>query len=78
MTVTSRMDDMKRVGLYRMMKRIHEGGGGYPLAEALDDMVADYYLDRLGFFRANPLMSVKTGSGAFLLRTVTRVLMRGR
>jgi hypothetical protein len=75
-SVTAMMDDMKRVGLYRMLKRISDGGGGYPLIEALDDMVADYYLDRLGFFHANPLMSIKTGSGAAILRAVTRLVSR--
>lgn len=73
-SVTSMMDDMKRVGLYRMLKRISDGGVGYPLVEALDDMVADYYLDRLGFFHANPLMSIKTSSGAWLLKAATRIV----
>ena len=71
-SVTSWMDGMKRVGLYRLLKQ----GEGYPLVEALDDMVADYYLDRLGFYHANFLMSVRSGLGAYLLSAATRILGR--
>jgi hypothetical protein len=73
-SITARMDNMKNVGLYRLLQAIHEGKGGYPLEEALDDMVIDYYLDRLGFFRAGPLMSIKSGLGRALLKTFTKIV----
>jgi hypothetical protein len=75
-SITSRMDDMKRVAFYRLLKNIHGGEGAYPLDEALDDMVIDYYLDKVGFYFANPLMSIKSGKGRSLLRAVTRVLSK--
>jgi hypothetical protein len=74
--VTSLMEGMKRVGFFRMMKRIHRGDGGYPLQEALDDMAVDYYLEKIGFYFANPLMSVKSRIGSRLLKTATRLLAR--
>ncbi len=73
-SVTSMMDEMKRVGLFRMLVRIHDGKGGYPLEEALDDMVIDYYLDRLGFYSSNPLMSVKSVMGRMLLKGLTGII----
>jgi len=75
-SVTSIMEPMKRVGFSRLMKSIHAGKGAYPLEEALDDMVIDYYLDKIGFFFANPLMSVKSGIGSRLLKTATRMIAR--
>ncbi|MHC4942551.1 MAG: hypothetical protein ACYTG7_05965 [Planctomycetota bacterium] len=73
-TITARMDDLKRVGLYRLLKSIHQGEGGYPLEEALDDMVIDYYLDRIGLFITGPFMSVKTGMGKSLLRSFMKIV----
>jgi hypothetical protein len=37
-------------------------------------MVIDYYLDRLGFYSANPLMNIRSGPGRLLLRSITRLL----
>lgn len=76
--VTSVMDPMKRVGFYRMLKGMAEGDGGYPAREALDDMVIDYYLDKVRFFRGNPVMSVKSKIGHNLLKTASRVMCRIR
>jgi hypothetical protein len=72
--VTSLMDNMKRVGFFRLLKRIYAGGGGYPLEEALDDMVVDYYLDKLGFYVSSFLMSIKSGLGSFLLKSFTKAI----
>lgn len=72
-TITTRMEGLKRVGTYRLFKAVLSDAGGYPYAEALDDMVIDYYLDKIGFFRANPLMSVKSALGAGLLHSFTRL-----
>jgi len=75
-TIASRMEGSKRVGLYRLFKQILDGAGGYPYLEALDDMVIDYYLDRLGFYRSNPLMSIKSPIGSRLLHSITRLAGR--
>lgn len=75
---TSIMDPMKRVGFYRMLKGMAEGDGGYSAREALDDMVIDYYLDKVRFFRGNPVMSVKSKIGHLLLKTVSRIMCRIR
>jgi len=73
-SVTSRMDDCKRVGLQRMLRTIHEGGDGYALEEALDDMLADYFLEKLGRATPRALFSLKTGSGRALLGGAARLL----
>ncbi|MBU0754927.1 MAG: hypothetical protein KJ645_07285 [Planctomycetes bacterium] len=75
-SIFARMDGMKRVGLFRLFESIHKGEGAYPLVEAMDDMVIDYYLDKVGFYRANPFMSIKSSLGFSLLRILTR--MAGR
>ncbi len=71
--ITARMEDLKRVGLYRLLGGIHGGKGAYSLREALDDMVIDYFLDKIGFFPAPALFGVKSPLGALLLKTVTKL-----
>lgn len=74
--VTARMEDMKRVGFLRLLEGIHAGRGGYPVREALDDMVVDYYLEKLGTYVASPLTSAKSALGRWLLGAVTRAAGR--
>ena len=57
--LTARMQDMKRVGLLRLFRRVHEGRGAYPLTSGLDDMLVDYHLEKLGRYVANPLTSAR-------------------
>jgi len=76
LSITSRMEDMKKVGFFRMLKKIHDGEGGYPVVEAIDDMIIDYYLDRIGFYINSPLMSIKSSVGRLLLRSFTRLVSK--
>jgi len=74
-TVTSLMAGMKRVGFYRMLKRLYSSGDGYAMLEALDDMVIDYYLDKAGFF-LHPFMGIRSFPGLFLLNSVSGLFNR--
>jgi hypothetical protein len=76
-TLSARMEDCKRVGLHRMFRDVSEGRGGYPLHEGLDDMAIAWWLERLGRFRGNALMSVKAPLGGALLGGVTRAFGGG-
>ena len=69
--VTARMDDMKRVGFLRLLRAIKDGRGGYPVEEAIDDMVVDYHLEKVGRFLDNPFTSPRYGLGRLLLSTLT-------
>ncbi len=71
--VTALMDPLKRVGFLRLLKRIADGQGAYPLDAAIDDMVVDYHLEKLGMYVSNPLTSARTGLSRFLLRSLSRV-----
>lgn len=71
-SVTSRMDAMKRVGLLRLFEGIFAGRGAYPLDEALDDMVVDYHLEKLGWYYANPFTSSRSPLARFMLKSLTR------
>ncbi|MCZ6596248.1 MAG: hypothetical protein O7B99_01265 [Planctomycetota bacterium] len=73
-TVIARMDALKRVGFLRLLRSIHAGRGAYPLAEALDDMVVDYHLEKLGLYVANPFTSSRSVLARFLLKTLTRAV----
>jgi choline dehydrogenase-like flavoprotein len=73
-SVTARMEDCKRVGLHRMLLAIHEGGGGYPLDDALDDMLADYFLEKLGRAMPRALLSLRAAPGRALLGSAARLL----
>jgi hypothetical protein len=71
-SVIARQESMKRVGLLRVLRDVRDGGMGYPLQEALEDMVVDYWLQRLGRYRATPL----TDPGAPLARGLFSLLSR--
>lgn len=71
-SVTARMDAMKRVGFLRLLRAIDAGRGAYPVDAALEDMVVDYHLERLGYYRANPITSPRSKLGRWFLTTVTR------
>ncbi|MEZ6016066.1 MAG: hypothetical protein R3F49_13180 [Planctomycetota bacterium] len=58
-SLTARMQDMKRIGLLSLLRRVYAGGGAYPLIAGLDDMLIDYQLEKLGRYRANPLTSAR-------------------
>lgn len=70
--LTARMEDLKKVGLLRLLRAIAAGGGGYPLADALDDMVVDWQLERFGRYLATPL----TRAGALPARLLFQALTR--
>jgi hypothetical protein len=67
------MDDLKRVGFLRLLAAIRDGRGGYPVADAIDDMVVDYHLEKLGRYRDNPLTSPRYALGRLALSTLTRL-----
>lgn len=56
-SITARMQDMKRIGLLALFRRLHAGLGAYPLQQGLDDMLVDYHLEKLGAYVSNPLTS---------------------
>jgi hypothetical protein len=71
--VTARMDSLKRVGFYRLLRRIDAGDGAYPLDAALEDTVVDYWLERLGMWRDTPVTSPRSTLGRALLRGFSRI-----
>ncbi|MFT5286288.1 MAG: hypothetical protein ACI8TQ_002456 [Planctomycetota bacterium] len=74
--VTARQDDLKRVGFLRLLRAIRDGRGGYPVEEAIDDMVVDYHLEKVGRYFDNPFTSPRYGLGRWLLSTLTRATGR--
>jgi len=75
-TVTSCMEAMKRVGFLRLLRALHAGRGAYPVADALDDMVVDYHLEKLGRYAANPFSSARSPLARGLLAAATRAFGR--
>ena len=72
--VTARMEAMKRVGLLRLLRDVADGRGGYPLEQALEDMVVDYWLERAGRYSATALSSPRSGLARGLYSLLTRPL----
>ncbi len=70
--LTGRMEAWKRVGFLRLLRSVARGAGGYPLADALEDMVVDYHLEKLGRYRATPLTDPRRPLAQGLLRLLTR------
>ncbi|MDP6386096.1 MAG: hypothetical protein QGI93_07870, partial [Planctomycetota bacterium] len=71
-SVIARHEAMKRVGLLGVLRNVRDGGMGYPLTAAVEDTVVDYWLERLGRYRATPV----TDPGAPLARCLLSVLSR--
>lgn len=71
-SVTARMESMKRVGFLRLLRAIDAGRGAYPVDAGLDDMVVDYWLEKLGFWLATPVTSPRAALGRWLLATASR------
>ncbi len=75
-SVTSRMDDLKRAGLARLFEAVEQGAGGYPLDDALDDMLVDAALERLGRYRALAPLSIKSPLGRRWLTRAASLLSK--
>ncbi len=75
-SVTARMEDWKRVGFLRLLRRLHAGEPGYSVLDGLDDALVDMHLERLGRYRRNPITSVKVASGRRCLSMLSRLLAR--
>ncbi len=73
MGVIPHQEAMKRVGFLRLLEGIADGRGAYPLADALDDMVVDYHLEKLGRYLANPFTSPRSPLARGLLSVLTRL-----
>ncbi len=74
--VTAWIEGMKRVGLVRLLERIRDGRGGYPLAEGVDDTVVDYHLEKFGRYVSNPFTHPRGAPARVLLKALTRVAGR--
>jgi hypothetical protein len=72
-SLTARMESMKRVGFMRLLASIDEGRGAYPIQSGIDDMVVDYYLEKLGLWRATALTSPRSSLGRGLLNAISRL-----
>ena len=70
--LTARMDALKRVGFLRLLRGIARGDGGYPVDAALEDTVVDYYLEKVGRYRATALTDPRAPLARALLRLVSR------
>lgn len=73
-SVTRRMNAMKRVGFLRILRAIASGAGGYPVADAIDDMVIDYHLEKLGLYFANPFTSPRSPLARGLLSLGSKLM----
>ncbi|MDP6956303.1 MAG: hypothetical protein QF599_10025 [Planctomycetota bacterium] len=71
-TLTAGQEAMKRIGLLRLLRDVHAGRGGYPLAAAVDDMVIDYHLEKLGRYIATPITDPRSPLARAALRAISR------
>ncbi len=65
-SATALMEAAKPVGFLRLLRALHNGEPGYPLAEGIDDMMIDYHLEKFGHYAANPLTSSRAPLGRWL------------
>ena len=70
-SIIARQGMLKRVGLLRLLRDLHAGRGAYPLSDGVDDMVCDYYLEKLGYWWDTPLTSPRSGPARLLYRSLS-------
>lgn len=58
-SVVARMESMKRVAFRRLAAEVAAGRGGYPIAEGLEDMAVDWFLERFGSWSADGVRDVR-------------------
>lgn len=75
-SATARMAAMKRVGFLRLLRRIAAGRGAYPLEQALEDMVVDYALEKVGIWVSTPFTNIRSAPARFLYGAMSRLARR--
>ncbi|MCC7171239.1 MAG: hypothetical protein IT459_12375, partial [Planctomycetes bacterium] len=70
--VTGNMEDWKRVGFLRLLRRIHAGSGAYPIEQGLDDSFLDFRLDKFGSARAGDWHDWRSKLGRSLWSVLSR------
>jgi len=75
-TVTTRMEDLKRVGLRRLLGNVADGRGAYDLWHGLDDMLVEWALDKAGRYKATRFTSMLHPRARALLGSALRLLGR--
>lgn len=58
-SVVARMESMKRVAFRRLAADVASGRGGYPIADGLEDMAIDWFLERFGSWSAGGLRDLR-------------------
>lgn len=71
--VTGNMEDWKRIGFLRLLRRIHAGSGAYPLEQGLDDSFLDFRLDKFGTTKRGDWHDWQSGMGRTLWSMLSRV-----
>ncbi|MCA8982048.1 MAG: hypothetical protein H6831_14240 [Planctomycetes bacterium] len=66
------MDGMKRVGFLRLLDALAHGRPAYALDDALEDAVVDYWLHRVGRYRATALTDPRRGAARLCYRLLTK------
>lgn len=68
--VIARMESLKRVAFRRMAIEVAAGRGAHPLADGLEDMSVDRFLDKLGRWKAGGLCDLRQPTARKLWSTV--------
>jgi hypothetical protein len=70
-SVFARQGLLKRVGLYRLLRNLHAGRGAYPLLDGVDDMVCDYFLEKIGCWWDTPFTNPSSAPARLLYRSLS-------
>lgn len=74
LSLTARMEDWKRIGFLRLLRRLARGEPGYPALAGIDDSLVDWQLDKLGRYRRNPFTTIDRASARVVLGAVSRIV----
>lgn len=74
LSLTARMEDWKRIGFLRLLRRLARGEKGYPALSGIDDSLVDWQLDKFRYYRRNPFTSIDLASARGCLARVGRFL----
>lgn len=71
--VIARMESMKRIAFRRLAVQVADGRGAYPIADGLEDMGVDWFLERFGSWKSGGLRDLRTPAAMRVWSAIGRI-----
>jgi len=72
-SVIARMEPLKRVAFRRLAAELSDGRGGYSIADGLEDMSVDWFLERFGAWKSGGFRDLRNGRAVRVWSAIGRL-----